>query len=100
MRATGVSLSAGTHCTLQNVTNPHPEEPCAFIGLVRTCGGRRLAFGPGGPIPEAVGVSSCLGTRNMLFFMIFMEITVIARRFLHEASTRNSDSCPLRRLRA
>ena len=25
-----------------------------FIALVRICGGRRPAFGPGGPIPEAV----------------------------------------------
>ena len=30
------------------------EEPDALIALVRICGGRRLTFGPGGPIPEAV----------------------------------------------
>jgi len=30
------------------------EEPDALIALVRICGGRRPAFGPGGPIPEAI----------------------------------------------
>ena len=29
------------------------EEPDASIALVRICGGRRPAYGPGGPIPEA-----------------------------------------------
>jgi hypothetical protein len=29
-------------------------EPDAFIALVRISGGRRPAFGPGGPIPEAI----------------------------------------------
>ena len=33
-------------------TNPHYEEPDALIALVRFCGGRRPAFGPGGPIPD------------------------------------------------
>jgi hypothetical protein len=34
--------------------NHDPEEPDAFIALVRFCGGRRTACGPGGPVTSDV----------------------------------------------
>ena len=45
------------------------EEPDAEKPLVRICGGRRPAFGPGGPIPESVvlGVFSVYGVEKVYF---------------------------------
>jgi len=50
--AARLSPDPGARRSLQPVTNPQLEEPDALIALVRICGGRRPAFGPGGPIPD------------------------------------------------